>query len=1105
MLHEKTGPGSQNARERVEDEEVRGAFWVIRASAGSGKTFRLVQTYLTCCLSQSSPGFFRSICALTFTNKAAQEMKERVLEEIGHIASGAGGAMEEKVRWATGLGADVLQARAQAMREHMLHHYEDFAVMTIDSFVHRLVRSFARDLQLDQGFQIELDEDRLIEEAVDRLLARVGRPGEEELTRLLEAFVEQQVEDERDARVRDALMQHARLVDKEHMQPTLQALDGWSPAQFEAARRRLKEEIDRAEAAVLQSIKGAEQAIEAAGLTTSDFSGGAIPKWLAKARKEGRKAQPSKTALAMLRGEKNPWKAKTPPATIDAISSAMPSVQEAYDAWAAAYTGEAGGLLKLKQHVRQRMSLVGTLASLSTELQAVMAEESVQTFGSLNRQIADLVQNNPAPYIFERIGVRYRHLFIDEFQDTSVTQWHNLVSLYENVLAQGFDALVVGDGKQAIYRWRNGDLRQLEALPGLILDGGEPPEALRSAAMTLGRHFRNDQLTENWRTGSAIVEFNNRVFDAVGAALPEVWAGVYAGAAQQPMKGFEGEVFVDTLAGDNKGERAELRLDWVLQRVRHHAASRPLTDIAVLVRTNAAGAELAEFLFANGITPFTEESLQLGRHPVATSVVAMLRSLVDPFNPKHITAFLQGYAALHPDEIDEAALLEKHARRITLPSLPGDDAPRHRWEVPFVDVLRDVCAEVDLVGNSTSPIVALMGHILGALGWSNRFAAYAEGLLELAREVAERPAGGAGVHAFLRLWDRKGARRSIRVSSGTDAVRIMTVHKAKGLEFPVVIAPVDAAEVDKFRGEVPVMLDVETFGVPAGLLSHHDLTDTPLAHVQEHELGQTILDALNIAYVAWTRPVHALDIVLEFNKEPNELKEETLRRTIPGWMLLGIREAFGPEALAQGPLALGAPSVVDAPASASVSASAMEDADEVRTPDLLLGAPVRELVAMPRERWQDEARLSEQNFGRAVHALFAEIRDITEWEKQRDEWLRGPAAHSPALAAVVDAVADVLAHPVAGASFAPGADEVMLERDWVSPSGEVQRPDRVVRRGDFWTVVDFKTGAQKDAHKGQIRNYLITLAALCPGMHIAGLLVYTDSLEAVPVPFETLF
>ena len=1073
---------------------------MIRASAGSGKTFRLVQTYLTCCLAQESAGFFRSICALTFTNKAAQEMKDRVLEEIGNMAAGEGGAMEEKIQVATGLPAEVLRGRARAMREQMLHHYEDFAVMTIDSFVHRLVRSFARDLQLDQGFQIELDEDRLLEEAVDRLLARVGRPGEEELTRLLEAFVEQQVEDEKDTRVREALMQHARLVDKEHMQPMLQALDGWKPLQFEAARKRLSKEVAAVDRAVQEAVGQAREALRAAGLTVADFSRGSVPKWLEKVANEGEKAEPSATVVAMIRGEKNPWTAKTAADVQEAISGVMPAVEMALEAWETAYRGEAGGLLKLKRRVRQRMSLVGTLATLSEELQTLMREQAVQTFGSLNRQIADLVQTNPAPYIFERIGIRYRHLFIDEFQDTSVTQWHNLVSLYENVLAQGFDALVVGDGKQAIYRWRNGDLRQLEALPDLRFPAGVEPEVLLSAAGTLDRHFREDQLQENWRTGSAIVDFNNRVFEAVGADLPADWQGVYEGAAQRPMKGFEGTVHVGHLVGQNKEERTELRMAWVLERVRHHAEERPLTDMAVLVRTNAAGAALAEYLFAHGITPFTEESLQLGRHPVATSVVALLRSILEPHNPKHVTAFLQGYAALHPGEIDEAKLLEEHTRWMEWPAHPDDEKPRYRYEVAFDQILKEVCPDVNLVANSTSPIVALIGHILGGLGWANRFAAYAEGLLELAREVAERPAGGAGVHAFLRMWDRKGAKRSIRVSPGTDAVRIMTVHKAKGLEFPVVIAPVDAVAVDKFRGEIPVLLDVETFGVPAGLLGHHDLTDTPLEPIQQEELGQTILDALNIAYVAWTRPVHALDIVLEFEKEPASLGDEDLLKTIPGRMLRGIRAAFGADAVLVEPLALGSPSGLDAAEAEAVPSSAA-----VMTPDLQLGAPVRELVAMPREDWRQEARLSDRNFGQAVHALFSEIADLDQWAARRAAWLEGPTGLAPALRPVVDAVEAVLQDPQAGETFRPGADEVFLERDWVSPDGRIERPDRVVRRGNSWTVIDFKTGTPSDKHKQQVRSYLSTLAALEPDALIHGALIYTDSVKVVDVPFETLF
>jgi ATP-dependent exoDNAse (exonuclease V) beta subunit len=1087
MLHNETGRGSQKV-----EREMRGTFWVIRASAGSGKTFRLVQMYLSCCLSQEQPSFFRSICALTFTNKAAQEMRDRILKEIGLLASGEESAMESLLLEETGLTPGILRARARATREHMLHHYGDFAVMTIDSFVHRLVRSFARDLQLDQGFQIELDEDRLLEEAVDRLLARVGTAGEEELTRLLESFVEQQVEEERDTRVREALMAHARLVDKEHVQPILRALEGWKPAAFEAARKRLADDVRAAQKKVREAAEAALSALAAADLREKDFSHGDIPKWLARTAADPMKASIGVRMAAQLAGEKPLVKAKTPAAVEAAVESVMPEVRTAVETWEATLAGESGGLLKLKDKLRYRMSLAGTLVLLAEELEKVMAEQSVQTFGSLNRQIADLVQTNPAPYIFERIGIRFRHLFIDEFQDTSVTQWHNLVSLYENVLSQGFDALVVGDGKQAIYRWRNGDLRQLEELPQLIGDEVIENEVMRSAAATLARHFRADGLTDNWRTGSAIVHFNNSLFDTVRQALPGSGSRVYNGAEQQARKDFEGTVEVGKLVGENAEERRTGRLDWVLQRVRHHAASRPMADLAVLVRTNRSGAEIAEHLFAHGITPYTDESLQLGRHPVATGVVALLRSLLDPLNPVHVSVFLQSYSALHPGRIDEAGLLEKNVE-----VKRDKEGERFRHEIRMTSVLADVCPELELVKMSTSPIVALVGHILGALGWATEFAAYAEGILELAREVAARPAGGAGVTAFLKMWDRQGARRSIRVSPGADAVRIMTIHKAKGLEFPVVITPVDSSDVSKFRGEVPVILDRETFGVPAGLLSHSDMKDTPLESVMEDELGATVLDALNVAYVALTRPVEALDILLEFDKDPAAFKPGDADKTIPGRIFAALQTLHGSDILSANPLRLGTPRPVPVPVPVPVGERSSPPVP------LVLGAPVIERVAIPRESWQLEGVLTEKSWGRAVHALLAEVRDRSDWFERREKLK--VKAESGGLREVFDAADALIQHPKAGETFAEGADEVLAERDWIGSDGEIQRPDRVVRRANRWEIVDFKTGDPKDEHKVQLQGYLRTLSALEPGAVVKGRLVYSQTFEVVEVQLETLF
>ena len=191
-------------------------FEVVRASAGSGKTYRLVSRYLACCLVHDEPRSFRHVLALTFTNKAAWEMKERILKDLAQV--GGGTASEDFVQELldqTQLTADTLAVRARALRATMLHRYGEMAVMTLDSFTNRLVKSFARDLALDQDYRIELDQDRIVEEAVANVLDRVGEPGHEEFTAMLKGFARLQVEEEKDSRIRHPLTTYGKEVLKD--------------------------------------------------------------------------------------------------------------------------------------------------------------------------------------------------------------------------------------------------------------------------------------------------------------------------------------------------------------------------------------------------------------------------------------------------------------------------------------------------------------------------------------------------------------------------------------------------------------------------------------------------------------------------------------------------------------------------------------------------------------------------------------------------------------------------------------------------------------------------------------------------------------------------
>lgn len=1083
-------------------------FHIVKASAGSGKTYRLVRDYLACCLWENNPLYFRHILAITFTNLAAQEMKERILKDVREVAEGRG-SMYQSLMEIVPISGEELARRARALGEAMMHRYEDFSVMTIDSFVNRLVRSFSKDLKWEEDFQIELDEESLLEEAISRLLSRVGKPGEEALTRMLEGFVRQQVEEEKNANIRGQLLAFGKQVTKENMQEALRALDPavWTPDALDRYRKDRGAALSKQRQVPMKKAAAALKALRTAGLEDGDFAYKAVPGWLRKvANGEGRAAEIKKRLAAQIEDGVF-WTGKSSEATIGLIQSTIPAISEAVEAWRNLYTGESGQTFKLEEHLQQRVSLIGTLGLIRDELAAVERDKNVRLLSTLNREISAIVRDNPAPFIYERIGNRYRNIFIDEFQDTSITQWHNLVHLFEHLVSLDEMGMVVGDAKQAIYRWRNGNYEQLESLPDLI---GEPSPVLLEAAASLDRTHVKSTLHHNRRSGSAIVDWNNDWFASIRAHLPANLQSVYHDVKQDPTADHRGRVHLACLVQSEDVDKQEQRNQWVLERILAHTGGAlneedgsftyvppadpaqhfSLSDIAVLLRRNRDGAALAQYLMDRGITPWTSESLHLGRHPVTQAVVALLRAVVDPQNPLHALTFAQNYCAIHP-EVSEAEWVQRHRE---VQEYVGHDGNTYkRSQINATALFREVAPELKAWELVTAPLTLLVGHCFDALGWSNVFPAYTEGMVELVHEVVTQRRGT--LKDFLSHWERKGHRRSIRVSGGQDAVQIMTPHKAKGLDFKVVITPVHAEKIDRFKDEIPVRLDAETFGLPAALLRDSDMKDTVLEAERQREIDRTVLDALNVAYVAVTRAVDRLDVGLEFEKAPASDMEI---HTLPQLLWTGWQDAFADR----------------------VDASTLEDdfgendrkpADDKqereiaveRETELVLGQPFDQRIARPKSHWSalaSEGSWTAIEHGNAVHGLLGELRDASDWPRLKRHMIEAALWTPQQRASLIDLVESMLSHPRLAPFFEARAEHVFAERTMHVGGGKLERPDRVVNIDGEWHVVDFKTGQERDKDRSQVAGYCAVLHAMYPESQVNGWLIYTESLQLVDVP-----
>ncbi len=1079
-------------------DEIGGGFRVMRASAGSGKTFRLVEAYLGCCLGSKDPLRFRRILALTFTNKAAQEMKDRVVSELNLLASDVSASKHAPGLLAsTGLSEAVLEERAQKLRHTLHRHYGELSIMTLDKFVGGLVRGFATDLQLEHDFSIELDTLRLLESAVDRVLSQMGR--DRELTELLGRFVEQAVEDDRDAKVRRQLIDIGKSIEQEQMQPLLQAFKSWTPAMFLEVQDGMRKEVSQTRSALKKQARTLLSELSAAGLEGTFSRGWVTSNWLPSIIAGKAEVRGSTLVKGVEEGQ---WAKKS-----DAEgAAAIAPFQDRLAALAALEEGqakcEAGRDFRTRRMLSERLPLIGTLTALRAASMEVQAEENVRTLGGLNAMIADVVAENPAPFIFERTGERYDHIFIDEFQDTSVTQWHNLAVAVGESLAQGHLSLVVGDAKQAIYRWRNGDHRQLLSLPDLVSDDprGLPP-ALSDAAVQMDVAFQDEPILDNWRSAPAIVDFNNALYTALASGLGAGLDAVYAGQEQHARKGFSGAVEVEVLEGATVDDRFALVCDWMEARIRQAMADGFAPgDIALLVRTNKEARRLAEYLLSctPRIVPFTDESLALGRHPAALAVVHLLELLVDPKPPAPLLKFVQAWGALEVEAgrpWDEAQWLSQHHTWKTYTRSNGTEG---RFAVLDAEALvKALVPSFNRAQWSALPLSECVGRILRALDLDQRYPAHAEALMEL---TSERAALDRGLEGFLAHWQRKGAMQSIRVLPGPDAVRILTVHKSKGLQYPVVITRFDESDIHQSKVLLPAALDASTFGVPGVVVPMSALNETAAHETWEMEHARQRFDATNVAYVCTTRAEVRLHIVIDAEKL--EWRKDDAPGKVGRMVARGIEDAFGCD-LAAGPwisgdLALAKP-LPDAGEVDDVEAHAISGF-------VFHGIPDGVIAGRKEDRMLPVlGKMSAQDFGNAVHAVLARIRTAQDAHRVLDRpwpWLRCGKDDWEKVKAAVRGVMD-------STSMAPwfdGSGKVFAERDLVGPDGKMLRPDRVVDFGDRVDVVDFKTGeytedGQRDAHLKQVRGYMQALRH-AEGPLVRGFLYYVkedDLVEVVPV------
>ncbi|UOQ77477.1 UvrD-helicase domain-containing protein [Hymenobacter sp. 5516J-16] len=526
-------------------------FRIYSSSAGSGKTYQLTKEYLKLALGTDEAAYFKRILAITFTNDAAGEMKERIIGALRRFAQLPEGETDSLLtEIAEELAAEgalaylptpeerqrVLRERAGRTFRLVLYHYADFAVSTIDSFVQRIVTAFTRELGLPATFEVELDSATVLQSAVALLLDRVNRdPNAALLSRTISDFALSKADEGRSWNNLPAeLVDFGQFLLSEPVHEAVEQLQKLSMQDYRRLHEALRQRKAEIEDAFRQVAQVAQEAVDTAGVADSDLyqgrSGllGYLTKW-------EERLQADKEANTYVRAtvEQDKWyssKVKTAPdkARVDAVKPALLAAYELVEKLRATLLPDYLLVTGMLPYLFQ----VSLLSELSKSVDQLSRDRGVVLIAEFNRRIAQIVLREPVPFLYERMGERYLHLLIDEFQDTSVLQWNNLLPLVENAVAGGNLSLAVGDAKQAIYRWRGGEMEQIlrlyqnqtQHLYNKATDE-ELRELLADRYLTLDQSLEAANLNTNFRSAPAIIDFNNRFFthiSATHASLPLV-------------------------------------------------------------------------------------------------------------------------------------------------------------------------------------------------------------------------------------------------------------------------------------------------------------------------------------------------------------------------------------------------------------------------------------------------------------------------------------------------------------------------------------------------------------------------------------------------------
>ncbi|UKB84504.1 UvrD-helicase domain-containing protein [Chryseobacterium sp. MEBOG06] len=1027
---------------------MQNSYTVINASAGSGKTYALVQRLLMICLRYpNQQQSIRNILALTFTNKAANEMKERILSWLGSFSTSEyientdlkniQKAFEEQGLKIT---IDELHHRSKKLLDYILHNYSTLNIGTIDRFNSRLVRSFSYELGLAKNFNLEIEAEPFLIEAVDKMLDQIGE--NETISNSFMDYVDYSLENNERINLNKNLYDSAKEFVKDIHYEHLKNNKSFDDASYENIKNTLRKEI------VLNKKKSADLAVQSVELFKSrnidieDFAQGknGIGGFFTKV-----------TDFYQQKRAGFPFPTTQEESVVNnyrkgASSKAKHKESEIFEILDQLIENRMQLILlyietQKKEKVLSALLPLKVNKDIQDELQKIEEENDLVLLSKFNILINENLKNEPSAFIYEKVGSQFQHFFFDEFQDTSELQWQNFVPLRDHSVSSEYTSFtLVGDPKQSIYRFRGGESK-------LMLDIINKKEFSPKQADLL-------VLKDNWRSARNIVQFNNELYRYHSEGLEEEHKNIFGiDAEQSPKSKIDGRVKVNLIENltneefyDDTSERMRKDIQECLSN------GFKFSDITILCRGNFDIFSYSQKLGNLKVTYHGEETniktisdkgLTLELSNTLKAVIEFLRWEINPKNKTCLIMMMYYLNTLGKINMPDFSLEMKEIL----------DIETHEEILQYLHYKYSLQLKQDHFPRFN--LYNFIEYYVNEFSVENKETDFLLNFLEMLFNFTQN--AGASTKEFLKYWDEEASSYTIQASENIDAIQIMTIHKSKGLEFPIVFIPmINKNRDNEFTNWFETNESDALKSVNINQFSKNlEVYDEEIQSFNKKNSYKNLIDRLCLQYVATTRPVEQLFFYLQkANKTSNnlELLEFLQTKNTENSDEFDLYE-INPEMLKKH----------SKTKSSSFKTKNIQDLKNVSEKSTSIK------IATPSKNYQ--VRNEKVRIGLFVHELLSKINT----EKDIHKVLEGYALEGQiTLEEKVEIEATLQDIVRTYSEFFDEKWEVINEKDiMISENGEshIFRPDRILKNDEGYIIVDFKTGEQKSKDEAQVEGY----------------------------------